>query len=104
MSKAATKNLKLSRISDFYCTNCGHKGLPIIRKAGKEKEPGHLKKLFCIYCNQEENMVEIKSNGKYTLEDFLIEYNNGNFKDGQRLKPYKQFLADYRKEKLFYGR
>lgn len=104
MSKAATNNLKLSRLSDFYCTKCGHKGLPIIRKAGKEKEPGHLKKLFCLYCQDEENMVEIKSSGKYTLEDFLFEYNNGNFVDGKRVKPYKQFIAEKRKELMSNGR
>ena len=33
--------------SDFYCTECGRKGIPIIRIAGKEREAGHLKKLYC---------------------------------------------------------
>lgn len=91
-------NNKLNRISDFYCTFCGHKGFPIIRKAGQEREPGHLKKLFCIYCNQERNMVEIKQGGKYNLEIFELEFHNGNFVNGERVKPYKQFLADYYQE------
>ena len=41
--------------------------------------------------NSEQNMVEIISGSRYTLEDFLIEFNNGNFVNGQRVKPYKQF-------------
>lgn len=92
-----SKNDRLNKLSDFYCTCCGHKGIPIVRKAGKEKEPGHLKKLFCLYCGEEQNMVEVKTNGKYTLEDFEIEYNGGNFVNGERVKPYKQFLLEYYK-------
>ena len=95
-----SKDIRLANFSDFYCTCCGHKGIPIIRKSGKDKEPGHLKKLFCLYCNDEKNMVEIKGNGKYTLEDFLIEYNNGNFINGERQLPYKQFIAECRKKEL----
>lgn len=88
------KNTRLQKLSDFYCTCCGHKGIPIFRVAGKEREPGHLKKLYCLYCEQEKNMVEIKASGKYTLEDFNIEYNYGNFtEDGERKFPYKQFIA-----------
>ena len=92
-----TKNIRNNKFSDFYCTCCGRKGIPIIRTVGKEKEPGHLKKLYCLYCGEEKNMVEIKPNGKYTLLDFEIEYKNGNFKEGERIKPYKQFLNDYYK-------
>ena len=92
-----SKDIRLQNFSDFYCTKCGHKGIPIIRKSGKAKEPGHLKKLFCLYCNEEENMVEIKQKGSYTLEDFLIEFQNGNFENGERKMTYKQFLAEMRK-------
>jgi len=92
-----SKDIRLVNFSDFYCTCCGKKGIPIIRKVGKEKEPGHLKKLFCLYCNEEKNMVEIRPNGKYTLEDFEIEYKGGNFINGERKKPYKQFLLEYYK-------
>lgn len=94
-----TKNIRLSNLSDFYCTRCGHKGIPIIRKPGKAKEPGHLKKLYCLYCKTEENMVEVKQKGKYTLEDFLIEFENGNFENGQRKLPYRQFIAEVRNKK-----
>lgn len=94
-----TKDTRLNQISDFYCTVCGHKGIPIIRKVGKEKEPGHLKKLYCLYCNKETNMVEVRpSNLKYTLQDFLIEFENGNFEGGERKLPYKQFILELRKK------
>ena len=93
------KNARLNCLSDFYCTCCGHKGIPVIRKIGAERESGHLKKLFCLYCQEERNMVEIKNKGKYTLEDFEIEYNEGNFINGERIKPYKQFIAEHYQNK-----
>lgn len=93
-----SKDIRLANLSDFYCTCCGRKGIPILRKTGQEREPGHLKKLYCLYCQEEKNMVEIRQGGKYTLLDFEMEYHGGNFKDGVRLKPYKQFIADYKKE------
>lgn len=92
-----SKDIRLNQLSDFYCTCCGHKGIPIIRKSGKNKEPGHLKKLYCLYCGEERNMVEVKQSGKYTLEDFEIEFKGGNFVNGERkVKSYKQFIAEYR--------
>lgn len=79
------KNNRFEFFSDFYCTQCGNKGIPLIRIAGKEREPGHLKKLFCLHCQKETNMVEIRNRGKYTLDNFLNEFNNNNFdKEGNR--------------------
>ena len=77
-------------ISDFYCTQCGEKALILPRKNSKQREPGHLKKLFCIYCQKENNCVEIRPIGiKYSYEDFLIEFTNNNFnKDGTRKMSY----------------
>ena len=66
--------------SDFYCTQCGKKGLVCYRVVGQERKSGHLKKLFCIYCGKDQNCVEIKANStKYSFEDFLNEFNNHNF-------------------------
>ena len=89
----------LADVSDFYCTQCGNKGIPILRKKGKEKEPGHLKKLYCLCCKDDVNMAEVKYNGKYSLEDFLIEFKGGNFINGNRIMPYKQFIAEYKNQK-----
>lgn len=90
---------KKAVISDFYCTKCGQRGIPIAR-TGKMREPGHLKKLYCLCCNEQTNFVEIRPFGRYTYEDFMIEYQNHNFtENGQRIIPsYKQFKAFVRDE------
>lgn len=92
-----TKDNRNNKISDFYCTCCGHKGIPVVRKVRKEKEPGHLKKIILFFLWRRKNMVEIKPNGKYTLIDFEIEFHGGNFINGERIKPYKQFINDFYK-------
>ena len=76
---------------EFYCTQCGNKGIPIVRKEGAERKPGHLKKLFCLKCNKETNHVECVPWSKYTYKDFLIEFNHNNFnKDGTRKYNYNE--------------
>lgn len=66
--------------SDMYCTQCGKKNIPVQRNAGREREPGHLKRMFCVFCGKEVNMVEVRDFGVgYTLEDFRFEYENNNF-------------------------
>ncbi len=72
-------------VSDFYCTICGKRGIPIIRKPGKQKEAGHLKKLFCLYCQEETNHAEIRANSSYTLDDFKEEFELGRFVDGHKI-------------------
>lgn len=91
-------NVRNFIFSDFYCTKCGLKNFPIIRTIGGERESGHLKKLFCIHCQQEVNMVEIKPKGKYTLNEFWLEYEYGNFDEHQnRIMPWKQFITKLEK-------
>lgn len=72
-------------LSDFYCTYCGNKGIPITRKKGQSREPGHLKKLFCLKCQKEINHVEIRPYGSYRYENFLEEYSLGRFYEGNRI-------------------
>jgi len=80
----ARKNQEITS-SDFYCTKCGNKGLPIVRTKGHQREPGHLKKLYCIYCQEEVNHVEIREIGGYDINDFKQEYSLGRFVDGNRI-------------------
>ena len=89
-------------ISDFYCVHCGKKGIDITRKIGKQREAGHLKKLYCIHCKEEWNFAEVRPFGDYNYEDFLVEFRKGNFDNkGNRILPYRQFFAELReKEKL----
>ena len=70
--------------SDFYCTKCGRKGIPIVRRAGQQREAGHLKKLFCLYCQEETNHAEVRPFGAYNVEDFKEEFELGRFVDGQK--------------------
>ena len=72
-----------------FCTNCQFE-MPIAKKQSKRKEPGHLKKLFCIRCGDQHNFVEIHENSSYTLDIFKKEFELKNFVDGQRIKDWKQ--------------
>ena len=78
-------------ISDFYCTICGKKGIPIVRKPGQQKEAGHLKKLFCLNCQKETNHAEIRPFGSYTLNDFQEEFKLGRFVEGNKI-PISELL------------
>ena len=71
--------------SRFFCTKCGREGIPVHRKKGQEREAGHLKKLYCMYCGDYINHVEIKEIGSYSIEDFKQEYDLGRFVDGNRI-------------------
>lgn len=86
-------------ISDMYCTKCGKRCMSIPRKKGGERESGHLKKIFCVYCGMQWNAAECDQNGYYTYRDFMTEFENGNFdEEGQRKETYAQLKARLRKE------
>ena len=58
----------------MYCVYCGNKGIAIPRRNGRYKEPGHLKKLYCVHCKTETNHVEIRPFcSDYNYEDFKLE-------------------------------
>ena len=75
-----SRNTITFTVSDFYCTVCGCKGIPIPRKASKQRKKGHLKKLFCLSCKEETNHVEVRP-FDYPHEDFLIDLAAGKFKE-----------------------
>jgi hypothetical protein len=76
-------------LSDFYCIKCGKKGLGCYRVKGQERKSGHLKKLYCTFCQADVNHVEIKENTHYRYEDFVNEFEYDNFtEDGTRKMPY----------------
>lgn len=79
--------------SEFYCTCCGSRGIPIARKAGRQREAGHLKKLYCLNCKREVNFAEVRPfSDDYEYEDFLLEFKYGNFnEEGLRKMTYRQF-------------
>ena len=88
-------------VSQFYCCKCGKKGIDIARRIGHYRGPGHLKKLYCIYCKQEWNHVEIRPmHTGYTLEDFELERRYSNFdEEGNRIRPYKEIREEEEEKK-----
>lgn len=81
-------------VSEFYCTKCGKRGFDVPRKAGSQREAGHLKKLYCIYCKNDCNFAEVRPFGDYGVNEFKVEFENGNFTDdGLRKETYRQCLA-----------
>lgn len=73
------------KISDFYCTKCGGRSIPLPRKNGRFKEPGHLKSLWCFRCKEEVNHAEIRPFGDYSYDDFCEEFILGRFVNGHKI-------------------
>lgn len=74
-----------TELAIFYCINCGKKGLPIQRKVSKQKERMHHKKLYCPWCRETHNAVEIKTFEE--KEEFLRDFENGKFIDEVNSNP-----------------
>ena len=73
-------------VHEFYCTQCGERGIPVHRKYGQYREVGHLKKLYCLACGKETNHAECISASKYDSSMFFEEYESGNFdSEGNRI-------------------
>ena len=66
-------------LHDFYCMNCGQKGIGLMRKSGAEKERFHKKKLYCPFCRVEVNHVECKS--LLDVEEFRENFENGIYEE-----------------------
>lgn len=60
---------------EFYCMNCGKRSIPLMRKKGQERERFHRKKLYCLYCKEEVNHIECKT--QEDIEEFKINFENG---------------------------
>ena len=48
-------------VSQCICPQCGHM-FPIPRKAGRPREKGHKKRIWCPWCKKIQNMTEIREN------------------------------------------
>ena len=46
---------------EFYCINCGNKGIGLMRRQSFKHKSMHRKKLYCIHCKTEVNHVECKN-------------------------------------------
>ena len=63
--------------SEFWCINCGARGIPIIRERGKRRGPGHRKALYCIRCKAVINHIETRN--EYEAQEFQVDYAAGKY-------------------------
>jgi hypothetical protein len=66
-------------LHNFYCLNCGNRGISLMRKQGYQHEQFHRKKLYCPTCRKEVNHIECKT--MEDVEEFLENFKNGVYKD-----------------------
>ena len=64
-------------VSEFWCINCGNKGIPILRGRGRMREQGHRKALYCITCKTVINHVETRNEDEAQL--FREEFAEGQY-------------------------
>lgn len=83
--------MKINNDSTFWCINCGNKGIPIIRKQDSLKKAFHRKKLYCLHCKKEMNMIECLT--PFDIEQFKTAFANGDYL--KEAKESMEFLENY---------
>lgn len=73
------KNCRDFETHDFYCINCGNKGIPLTRQGNKKKGEGHRKNMYCYHCKHTVNHVECRSMDE--VKQFQFQFANGDFKE-----------------------
>ena len=68
-----------STINDFYCLNCGKKGIPLPRPVSLLRSNGHRKKMYCPFCKIEVNHIECSSYEEKM--QFIEDFNAGKYKE-----------------------
>lgn len=63
--------------NEFYCINCGERGIDIARNRGHQHKAGHLKKLYCIHCRKVCNHYECPT--PKDVERFKKKFAAGDF-------------------------
>jgi Zn finger protein HypA/HybF involved in hydrogenase expression len=62
----------------FRCLNCGKAGIPLRREKGHQHKDEHRKKMYCPFCGQTVNHIEIKT---YEQDlEFINNFNKGLYK------------------------
>lgn len=65
-------------IHSFYCPNCGKKTLDLPRSLSSQKESMHRKKMYCPWCKETLNQIEVKNDQEYF--NFKTAFERGDFK------------------------
>ena len=73
-----SRNNRSFTISNLICPSCGS-SFPIPRLRSNARERGHIKDIYCPFCNRTEKMLEIRE------QDFVLETKQNNC-TGQNLK------------------
>lgn len=66
-------------VHDFYCLNCGRRGLPLQRQESLKRSDGHRKKLYCFWCKATCNHIECKT--QEDVINFQEKFENGEYKE-----------------------
>ena len=61
----------------FYCMNCGRESIPLSRKKNKLHTKFHKKELYCPWCKETLNHIEIRNDKE--KEEFLEMFQAGAF-------------------------
>lgn len=65
--------------SEFWCINCGRKGIPIVRERCHRREKGHRKALYCVTCRVVINHIETRSQDE--AQRFRDDFTAGKYRE-----------------------
>lgn len=71
------RNNRTYETHDFYCINCGSKGIPLSRPLSKSKGKDHRKLMYCWKCKHIVNHIECLNAEE--VEQFLADFNAGKY-------------------------
>lgn len=71
------RNNRSYETHDFYCVNCGSKGIPLARKLSHSKGKAHRKQMYCWKCQHTVNHIECSTAEE--VEAFLKDFKAGKF-------------------------
>lgn len=74
-----SKNYRDFETHDFYCINCGNKGIPLTRISAKKKGKGHRKNMYCYHCKHTVNHIECSNEEE--VAQFKKDFANGIYKE-----------------------
>ena len=60
-------------ISYFICPECGS-SMPLPRKKSRRRDKGHVKDLYCVFCNKVVKTTEVRQGDAYVTLDGSVIY------------------------------
>ena len=64
---------------DFYCINCGEKGIPLTRQRSKQHGQFHRKLMYCWHCKHTVNHIECRN--ELEKQEFLTNFLAGDYRE-----------------------